>query len=74
MEHDIWQETEALHRTFVRLGISNAVDYEKYYLYSLIAHSTAIEGSTLTEMETQLLFDEGVTAGGKPLEIGRAHV
>lgn len=67
MEHDVWQEIEALHRTFVRLGISNAVDYEKYYLYSLIAHSTAIEGSTLTEMETQLLFDEGVTAGGKPL-------
>lgn len=40
---------------------------EKYYLYSLITHSTAIEGSTLTELDTQLLFDEGVTAKGKPL-------
>ena len=39
----------------------------KYYLYSLIAHSTAIEGPTLTEMDTQLLFDEGVTAKRKPL-------
>jgi hypothetical protein len=47
---------------FIRLGINQSVDYDKYYLYSLITHSTAIEGSTLTEMETQLLFDEGVTA------------
>lgn len=43
------------------------MDYDKYYLYSLITHSTAIEGSTLTELDTQLLFDEGVTAKGKPL-------
>lgn len=33
----------------------------------LLSHSTAIEGSTLTELDTQLLFDEGVTAKGKPL-------
>ena len=67
MEQGIWQEIEILYQKFVELGISEAVDYEKYYLYSLIAHSTAIEGSTLTEIETQLLFDEGVVAGGKPL-------
>ncbi|WP_456086702.1 Fic family protein [Parabacteroides sp.] len=67
METVIWQEIEQLYRKFVKLGIGEAVDYEKYYLYSLIAHSTAIEGSTLTEIEAQLLFDEGVTAGGKPL-------
>lgn len=67
MKRDIWQEIEALHQKFVKLGIGEAIDYEKYYLYSLIAHSTAIEGSTLTEIETQLLLDEGVVAGGKPL-------
>lgn len=67
METVIWQEIEQLYQKFVKLGIGEAVDYEKYYLYSLIAHSTAIEGSTLTEVEAQLLFDEGVTAGGKPL-------
>ena len=50
-----------------QLGISGAVDYNKYYLYFLITHSTAIEGSMLTELDTQLLFDEGVTAKGKPL-------
>ena len=66
-QHDAWPEIEALLHRFSDMGIAQAVDYEKYYLYSLIAHSTAIEGSTLTELEAQLLFDEGVTAGGKPL-------
>ena len=67
MEMDIWLKIEELYQEFQKLGISQSVDYEKYYLYSLITHSTAIEGSTLTEMDTQLLFDEGVTAKGKPL-------
>ena len=51
MEQGIWQEIEALLQKFQKLGIGEAVDYEKYYLYSLIAHSTAIEGSTLTEVD-----------------------
>lgn len=67
MEKSIWQEIEKRYQEFQKLGIGQSVDYEKYYLYSLITHSTAIEGSTLTEMDTQLLFDEGVTAKGKPL-------
>jgi len=67
MEKKIWHEIEELNQEFTQLGISQAVDYEKYYLYSLITHSTAIEGSTLTEIDTQLLFDEGITAKGKPL-------
>ena len=67
MKEEVWKEIETLHQEFERLNIRESVDYEKYYLYSLITHSTAIEGSTLTEAETQLLFDEGVTAGGKPL-------
>ena len=48
------------------LGIGEQIDYQKFYLYSIIAHSTAIEGSTVTEVETQLLFDEGIGAN-KPL-------
>lgn len=67
MEQNTWKEIERLYQEFTRLGISQSVDYEKYYLYSLITHSTALEGSTLTETDTQLLFDEGVTAKGKPL-------
>ena len=42
------------------LGISEQIDYQKFYLYSIITHSTAIEGSTVTEVEAQLLFDEGM--------------
>ena len=67
MQSVVWQEIEQLYQEFQKLGISEAVDYDKYYLYSLITHSTAIEGSTLTEVETQMLFDEGLTAKGKPL-------
>ena len=48
-------------------GIEQQVDYEKFYLYSLITHSTAIEGSTVTEVENQLLFDEGIAAKGRSL-------
>lgn len=43
-----------------RLGIAQQFNYSKFSLYSLITQSTAIEGSTLTEVETQLLFDEGI--------------
>ena len=48
-------------------GIEQQTDYEKFYLYSLITHSTAIEGSTVTEVENQLLFDEGIAAKGRSL-------
>ncbi len=47
------------------LGIAEQVDYKKFYLYSLITHSTAIEGSTITELENQVLFDEGISIKGK---------
>ena len=49
------------------LGISEQIDYNKFYLYSLIAHSTAIEGSTVTELEAQLLFDEGITSSKRTM-------
>jgi len=39
------------------LGINQQLDYDKFYLYSIITHSTAIEGSTITEIENQVLFD-----------------
>ena len=43
-----------------RLGIAQQFDYSKFSLYSLITQSTAIEGSTVTEAENQLFFDEGI--------------
>lgn len=50
------------------LGIAEQIDHQKFYLYSLITHSTAIEGSTVTEIENQLLFDEGITAKSRTLQ------
>ena len=49
------------------LGISEQIDYQKFYLYSIITHSTAIEGSTVTELEAQLLFDEGITSSKRTM-------
>ena len=51
-----------------QLGIAEQIDYKKFYLYSIITHSTAIEGSTIPEIENQLLFDEGITAPGRTLQ------
>ena len=49
------------------LCISSQIDYDKFYLYSIIVHSTAIEGSTVTEVEAQLLFDEGITSNKRTM-------
>ena len=57
----------ALIERYRQLGIDSQIDYEKFYLYSIITHSTAIEGSTVTEFENQLLFDQGITAKGKTI-------
>ena len=53
---------------YKQLGIAEQIDYAKFYLYSLITHSTAIEGSTVTEIENQLLFDEGISAKGRTMQ------
>lgn len=49
------------------LGMAEQIDYEKFYLYSIVTHSTAIEGSTVTEVEAQLLFDEGITSSKRSI-------
>ena len=49
------------------LGIIDQIDFDKFYLYSIITHSTAIEGSTVTEVEAQLLFDEGITSSKRTM-------
>ena len=48
-----------------KLGIAEQLNYDKFNLYSLITHSTAMEGSTLTEIQNQLLLEEGIPAKGK---------
>ncbi len=44
-----------------RLGIRDQLDYEKFYLYSIIANSTALENSRMTEADVRSLFEKGNT-------------
>ena len=60
------QIDEAL-KAYLASGVEEQVDYQKFYLYSIVTHSTAIEGSAVTEIENQLLFDEGIAAKGRSL-------
>lgn len=64
MEADL----ENIINEYRRLGIDQQIDYDKFYLYSLITHSTAMEGSTITEVENQIMFDQGVSIKGKVLK------
>ena len=59
------RDISQLFTRFKELGIAEQIDYKKFYLYSIITHSTAIEGSTITEVENQLMFDEGYSPTGK---------
>ena len=52
---------------FQSLQLDKVIDFAKFNQYAIVHHSSAIEGSTLTENETRLLLDEGVTPKGKPL-------
>jgi Fic family protein len=58
---------ESLITKYKSLGISDVLHYEKFNLISISHHSTKIEGSTLTELETQILLDDGLTPKGKPV-------
>ncbi|MEQ6122049.1 Fic family protein [Reichenbachiella sp. MALMAid0571] len=49
------------------LELNEVVGYNKFNGYAITAHSTQIEGSTLSIEETSLLIDEGTTPKGKPL-------
>jgi Fic family protein len=53
--------------TYQELQLESVIDYEKFNHYAITHHSTQIEGSTLTEIETRLLLDEQLTPQGKPL-------
>jgi Fic family protein len=64
----VQQKILLLLNKFYELGIDKQIGYNKFYLYSLITHSTAIEGSTVTEIENQLLFDQGISAVGRSMD------
>lgn len=50
------------------LELSNIIDYDKFNLITISHHSTKIEGSTLTMIESQVLINDGLTPKGKPMD------
>ena len=48
-------ELERLIDRYNELGINRQLDYDKFYLFSIITHSTAIDRSTITEPENQIM-------------------
>ena len=67
MNKDLDTQIKEALKAYLASGVEDQVDYQKFYLYSIVTHSTAIEGSTVTEIENQLLFDEGIAAKGRSL-------
>lgn len=55
------QQLIAAHQEYIELGINHQINYDKYYLCSIITNSTAVAGSNVTEIENRLLFDEGIS-------------
>ena len=56
MDRDLDIQIEEALRAYLASGVEDQVDYQKFYLYSIVTHSTAIEGSSVTVIENQLLF------------------
>lgn len=61
------QKILSLLAQFDELGINKQIDYDKFCLYSIVANSAALDSSTLTDVEVQLLLDEGISADGRPM-------
>ena len=68
MKINSWVRAEQLNEEYLSLNLKQVIDYDKYKLYSIVTSSTQLEGSTLNEIDTKLLLDDGITAKGKPLE------
>ena len=53
----MWDELEKLRAKYLQLGLSNAIDYEKCSMISIVYNSTKIEGCSLSENDTKLLLE-----------------
>lgn len=61
-------EIAELIEQYQSLGLHDVIGHDDFNAIAITHHSTVIEGSTLTETETRLLIEEGITPKGKPLE------
>lgn len=61
----LYNEINVLTEDYNKLKLQDTLDYDKHKLYKIVANSTALEGSSLTVTETQLLLENGVVSAGK---------
>jgi len=61
------QEINKLADIYLKLS-KGMIDHDKYSYYAITHHSTAIEGSTLTEKQSVNLLEYGKTAALKPIQ------
>ncbi len=64
----MWQRLKILRDEYMKLGIMDSMDYEKFCMISIVYNSSKIEGCSLSEIDTRILIENGITAPGKPLE------
>lgn len=67
---DIFKEIDALQQeinSYRPLSADLLEQVKRYYKIGLTYTSNALEGNTLTESETKIVLEEGITIGGKPL-------
>lgn len=68
---DLFKEIDSLQKeinSFRPLSADLLQQIRKYYKIGLTYSSNALEGNTLTESETKIVLEEGITIGGKPLK------
>ena len=69
--HSIFTEIDKLQEEinkFRPLGKHLLNQIKEYYRIGLTYSSNALEGNSLTESETKVVIEEGITIGGKPLK------
>jgi len=71
MPQEIFQEIDALQKeinSYRPFSTDLLKQIQEYYKIGLTYSSNALEGNTLTESETKIVLEEGITVGGKPLK------
>jgi Fic family protein len=71
MKSDIFKEIESLQseiNSYRPIPPTLLKQLREYYKIGLTYSSNALEGNTLTESETKIVLEEGITIGGKPLK------
>ncbi len=68
---NLFSEIDALQKEIQKLrpfSAKNLQSLKDYFKIGLTFSSNALEGNTLTESETKIILEEGISIGGKPLK------